>query len=189
MSGPVELSREEAQAVCDLVNTTFISETAREVYESEAFDSAMTKLDALASGDPSPSPIDEAADTTAGPTPDCDCASHGLIAAWRHSLGCPYGKRRTKIEIAQREERRREEKTGLSAPEGWEGHPRSADTGESVRDPSPSLPAEPSGEAIALVALELRRGLPHDGSDADQAIDQDVRELLRAAYRIDGVKR
>lgn len=55
MTGPVQLTRVEAQAVCDLVNSTFISETAREVYESEAFDSAMTKLDALASGDPSPS--------------------------------------------------------------------------------------------------------------------------------------
>lgn len=37
-------------------------------------------------------------------TPDCNCASHGLAESYRHSLACPYGRRRNGEEMAERSE-------------------------------------------------------------------------------------
>lgn len=53
-----------------------------------------------------------------GPTPACNCASHGLLVYWRHGYGCPYGTRMTKIASEQRREDFREQETGMRAPEG-----------------------------------------------------------------------
>ena len=61
---------------------------------------------------------------------------------------------------------------------------RCASCGRFTRQPLLRVDALLSDEAVEAVALIIRNGHPHDGSDCDDAVDMDAYRMLKAAVAV-----